>query len=77
MKFMLPFLLIIISTNFLFSFIISSCLLRIKSDRDLISDPQVMLYSLGFGPIFTTLLLYYLFCFFPDTQIVFIWSVFC
>ena len=63
---MIPFLSIMIIVNFLFSFIISSCLLKIKSEKNEISTFQMFLYSLGLGPIFTTLLIYYLFLFIPS-----------
>lgn len=51
-------------TNILFSAIIAMALLRF--DRDKVhSSPELLLYSLGLGPIGTSLLLYYFLLLFP------------
>lgn len=57
-------------TNILFSVLIALCLIRLDKKCDH-SGPRLLLYSLGLGPIVTTLLLYYLFLFVPGKSDVF------
>jgi len=61
---MILFLLQFILTNGIFSVIICSVLIHLNQ-RKIHSNLELFLYSLGLGPIFTSLLLYYLLLFFP------------
>ena len=51
-------------TNIIFSVIICSVFIRFNNEKNH-SNLELLLYSLGLGPIFTSLLLYYLLLFFP------------
>ena len=53
-----------IITNILFSIILCSIFIRLNKYGKL-SNPEILLYSLGLGPAFTTLLLYYFFLTIP------------
>jgi len=69
---MIALLLKFLLTNVLFSMIIGAALIRIRDiwnrniDKKTVYDTgQLMLYSLGLGPVFTVLLLYYLLLLLP------------
>ncbi len=51
-------------TNIIFSVIICSVLIRFNNEKNH-SNLELLLYSLGLGPIFTSLILYYLLLFSP------------
>ncbi len=53
-----------ILTNIIFSVIICAALMRFN-ERSTHSNLELLLYSLGMGPVFTSLLLYYLLLFLP------------
>jgi len=61
---MILFSLQFILTNVIFSVIICSALIRFNQKK-IHSNLELFLYSVGLGPIFTSLLLYYLLLFFP------------
>ncbi len=61
---MILFSLQFILTNIIFSVIICTVLIRFNKDR-IHSNLELLLYSLGLGPVFTSLLLYYFLLFFP------------
>ena len=67
---MILFFLIFFTTNIIFSSIICSFLMRL-SLNDGIETNQLFLHSLGTGPIFTTLIIYYLFLFVPNQSSLF------
>lgn len=56
-----------ILTNIIFSVIICSALIRLNKER-IHSNLELLLYSLGLGPVFTSLILYYLLLFFPHNS---------
>jgi len=58
------FLLQFLLTNIIFSIIIFGVLSKLNKE-DIHSNKELFLYSLGLGPIFTSLSLYYLFLFIP------------
>ena len=57
-------------TNIIFSLIIGSVLIRLNKDH-IHSNLELLLYSLGTGPIFTVMLLYYLLLFLPHRSSLF------
>lgn len=57
-------------TNIIFSFILSSFLMRLNKSGGY-TGSELMLYSLGLGPVFTTLILYYTFLLIPHHSNVF------
>ena len=61
---MILFSLQFILTNIIFSIIICTVLIRLDKEK-MHSNLELLLYSLGLGPVFTSLLLYYLLLFFP------------
>ena len=61
---MILFSLQFILTNIIFSLIICTVLIRFNKDR-IHSNLELLLYSLGLGPVFTSLLLYYFLLFSP------------
>lgn len=61
---MILFSLQFILTNIIFSLIICVFLIRLNKEK-IHSNLELLLYSLGLGPIFTSLLLYYLLILFP------------
>lgn len=61
---MILFVLQFILTNIIFSVITCTTLIRLNREK-VHSSLEILLYSLGLGPILTSLLLYYLFFFFP------------
>ncbi len=60
-------------TNIIFSVIICVALIRLNREK-IHSNLELLLYSLGLGPIFTALLLYYLLLFFPHHSNLFYFS---
>jgi len=76
---MILFALQFILTNIIFSAIICTLLIRLNKER-IHSHLELLLYSLGLGPVFTSLLLYYLLLFFPHHSylfyLLFIFSVY-
>ena len=62
---MLFFYLKFIITNIFFSVILSTLFMRFNKGNKH-SNSEILLYSLGLGPVFTSLLLYYLFFFVPN-----------
>ena len=67
---MILFSLQFILTNIIFSVIICAVLVRINK-RKIHSNLELLLYSLGLGPVFTSLLLYYLLLFSPHQSYLF------
>lgn len=61
---MIIFFLQFLLTNIIFSVVICSALMRLNKEK-IHSNLELLLYSLGLGPIFTSLLLYYLLLFLP------------
>jgi len=76
---MILFSLQFILTNVIFSSIICASLIRLNK-RKTHSNLEIFLYSLGLGPVFTSLLLYYLLLFAPSHSnlfyLLFIFSVY-
>jgi len=76
---MILFSLQFILTNIVFSVIICTVLILLNK-RKIHSNSELLLYSLGLGPVFTSLLLYYLLLFFPHQPylfyLLFIFSVY-
>lgn len=76
---MILFSLQFILTNIIFSVIICAALIRLNK-RKIHSNLEIFLYSLGLGPVFTSLLLYYLLLFAPSHSnlfyLLFIFSVY-
>jgi len=76
---MILFTLQFILTNIIFSVIIWATLIRLNK-RKMHSSLELLLYSLGLGPVFTSLLLYYLLLFSPHHSnlfyLLFIFSVY-
>ena len=70
---MILFSLQFILTNIVFSVIICVALMRLNREK-IHSNLELLLYSLGLGPIFTSLLLYYLLLFFPHNSNLFYFS---
>jgi len=62
---MILFIFQFILTNIIFSVIICAALIRLNKER-IQSNLELLLYSLGMGPVFTSLLLYYLLLFIPQ-----------
>lgn len=67
---MLLFLLKFFITNIVFSVILCSLFTRLN-ENGRYSNSELLLYSLGLGPVFTTLLLYYSFLIFPHRSNIF------
>lgn len=61
---MIAFLVKLALTNVLFSLVIGAALVRLNKHRSC-STGELVLYSLGLGPVFTVLLLYYLLLLIP------------
>ena len=71
---MYVFYLKFIITNIIFSIIISSFIIRFNKDNKY-SNSEILLYCFGLGPVFTTLLLYYLFLMIPNRTNIFYLAV--
>lgn len=71
---MLLFVSIFFITNIGFSLVLGSLLLRLNSDSKLESG-QILLHSLGLGPVFTTLVIYYSFLLMPNHSSIFYLTV--
>jgi len=67
---MILFLIEFILTNIIFSVIICVVLMRFN-ERSTHSNLELLLYSLGLGPVFTSLILYYLLLFLPHQSYLF------
>ena len=73
---MILFLFQFILTNIIFSVIICTVLIRLNN-KNIHSNLELLLYSLGLGPVFTSLILYYLLLFLPhQSNLFYLFGVF-